>query len=917
MTSPGDIGILTTDRHVVVRSWDDWLAAATGITADEACGRRLQELVPELDERRFLVRVEETLATGAVQVLSPAFHRPLLPCPPRVPSRHFTRMQQRVTIGPLLDGGAIAGLLITVQDVTPRLERERQLAADLASEDPDTRRAAADAVAAAERIESLEHFAPALRNDDWRVRGDAVRGLAAAADRDLLRAVLATLQREHRNFSTLSSALKLLAVTDVDVTGPLTELLQDPDADLRIQAALALGEQHQPGATGPLLAALDDPDPNVRFHVVEALGRLRAESAIEPLLAIVESRDFFLAFAALEALGLIHDSRVAPRLVPLLADDDLREAVTHALGQLGDEHAVAPLVIALNSTAGAAPPVASALASIADRLASQAQDDRDVAAIVRTTIDDRGRAHLLSFSAATPPADLSAIARVLGWLPGADATAALIRIAHTPEARPAAVEALVRHGDPAVEAFVSLLAVEDMELRTTAMTALGRLGSRRATAPLVGLLGADAPSVIAAAGALARVGDAAAFEPLLALVGHPDPAVRQAVIGALNSIGHADMPARVTRLLQDQDPLVRESAVRIAGYFGYADTLEPIIGCTADPIEAVRVAALEHLPFFDGEQMLPFMAAALQRETAHARAAAARALARIESAESVRLLTQALADPDHWVRYFAARSLGEHTDGADLPALDALAEHDVLVPVRIAAIDALGARGRGSAVAPLLRCASAVEPEVAAAALRALGRLGRPEVLDTLRSAARAGEVERRLAAIDGLGVHGSAEAAAQLEWLAAADHESGVADRAVRALTDMATAGAQGAEGAIDALLAVCAVAERRDAATAGLSQLPPEALPRVARGLTHADAAVRRHTVDVLARVRRPEATRHLATALGDPDASVRETAAVAVMRLGTSLHDDLLRQLAQHDPSKAVRRAATAAVSPRRSA
>ena len=79
MIPSGDIGILTTDRALVVQSWDDWLVAVTSIAADAARGRHLWELAPHVEERRFLARIEETLASGAVQVLSPAFHPALLP----------------------------------------------------------------------------------------------------------------------------------------------------------------------------------------------------------------------------------------------------------------------------------------------------------------------------------------------------------------------------------------------------------------------------------------------------------------------------------------------------------------------------------------------------------------------------------------------------------------------------------------------------------------------------------------------------------------------------------------------------------------------------------------------------------------------------------------------------------------------
>ena len=47
-------------------------------------------------------------------------------------------------------------------------------------------------------------------------------------------------------------------MSEVDLTAQLGELLRDSDSDLRIQAALALGQQQHPAAIAPLVAALGD-----------------------------------------------------------------------------------------------------------------------------------------------------------------------------------------------------------------------------------------------------------------------------------------------------------------------------------------------------------------------------------------------------------------------------------------------------------------------------------------------------------------------------------------------------------------------------------------------------------------------------------------------------------------------------------
>jgi HEAT repeat protein len=178
----------------------------------------------------------------------------------------------------------------------------------------------------------------------WQTRRAAVWRLAGRADRELVGSVLLALRDGHRDFGIVSSALSLLALSDVDIAGPLIEFLRDPDSSLRLQAAVLLGERSEPRATSALLEALGDSDSNVRFHVIEALGRLRAADAVDALMTIAESGDLYLAFAAIDALGKIGERRIARRLVPLLAEPMLRTPVADALGVVGDASIVPSLV---------------------------------------------------------------------------------------------------------------------------------------------------------------------------------------------------------------------------------------------------------------------------------------------------------------------------------------------------------------------------------------------------------------------------------------------------------------------------------------------------------------------------------------------------------------------------------------------
>jgi len=685
------IGVFTTDTDLVIRVWDATLARLTGISEESASGRTLTVLLPDLEKRGLLKRFERSLSEGVVEVLAPAFHHYLIPCAPVNPAKHFEKMQQRVTIAPLRDEDAIAGLLVTVEDVTDRLERERELAARLADADEAARLNAAETISDDESYDAASLLG-ALSDDSWRVRRAAIKGVSQRAAPEAITALISSVVENHQNPSLLNSALQVLSSTDVDTVSPLIELLKNPDADLRMQAALALGEQGDARAVAALSDALHDEDTNVRYHAIEALGKLKAAGAVDALVEIAESRDFFLTFAALDALTKIGDARIVPGIMPLLEDDLLSIPVINLLGQLGDESTVAPLTALLNDPAGPVEAVADALATLSDRYEEQYGEGRYIAELTSREVSPTGVQNLLDTLEAPGKEDYRSIALVLGWLKGAGVDRALTRLMGRADLRDEIIEALVRHGSATAGLLISQLNAEDLEVRRSAVVALGRIGDASATSALVNKLD-DKFLAIDAANALGEIGEPQAVDGLLKLIGDEDASVRQAAVAALNSIIPPSMSQRIIPLLHDRDPNVRESAVKIAGYFGYPDAADALVDLSRDPNERVRCAALEHLPFVEDERAFDVLGHALKDETPNVRAAAARALGNMDSPRVVAHLVAGLVDEDVWVRYFSARSLGRHRDERSVEALKGVIEKDKFNHVRIAALDSLGQIG--------------------------------------------------------------------------------------------------------------------------------------------------------------------------------------------------------------------------------
>lgn len=888
------LGIFTADERLVVRTWDAWLTEATGLDPAQAIDRPVADVFPEVRARGLLDVMQRVLARGTVEVLAPALHHYLFACQPSEPDSRFERMQQHVTIGPLREEGRIVGIVVTIEDVTARVEEERRLAAELMGDQSKP---------------GVESLARLLAEDDWRVRRMAVASLAQYGH-EIVDTFVRTLRAQHDNLSVLSSALDLLAISDIDVVEPLIGFLEDDDPNLRIQAALILGERRDKRAVPALMARLADADVNVQFHAIEALGRLQATEAAEALAEIAERRDFFLAFPAIQALSRVGNGLIAARLVPLLEDELLRAPVIETLGELGDEEMTTPLVRLLSTSDAPADVITDALAGLYDRYENRYGVGSHIADLVRRDVNAAGTQRILDAVQRVGPDRLPGLAKVLGWLEGEAVQRALTRLLGQGAVRAQVVEALVRSGAGVVSLLIEQLRAEDLETRQAAAVALGRIGDRRATAALVAAV-RDRELAVAAAGALARIGDAEAFEGLLPSLGDPDAAIRQSVVAALNSIGHPDMPKRIVALLEDRNPDVRESALKIAGYFGYPECLDRVFACCRDDVESVRRAAVDQLPFFDDARVFEPLVERLRHDGPPVRAAAASALARVEHPERVDALLGALDDPDPWVRYFTLKSIGSLGDLSTVAAVVERMQRDDAPHVRLAAIEVIGRLKPAQALEILEPLAQSPNADIARAAIAALGHVDNEAALGVLERFARAPEPWQRMTAIDAAARRPEPRVPQMLQWIAAADPNGDVTAAAIEALARIAVREDRQGGEATRALVALTAEPSRREATIAALSSLPVRRLPDIAGGLQHPAIGVRCASVEALGRMKHPDASTLIESALDDAAPAVRLTAVEELRHLGTRTSQRKLMTLARTDPDEKVRRVAMMAI------
>ena len=104
-------------------------------------------------------------------------------------------------------------------------------------------------------------------------------------------------------------------------------------------------------AVRDIIRRLDDPDGEVREEAARALGRIASADAVEPLIRHLRERTSTIRAYAARSLGRIGDARAVPWLIQELTNqsEELAEACCQALGRMGAREARRPLLDLLSA----------------------------------------------------------------------------------------------------------------------------------------------------------------------------------------------------------------------------------------------------------------------------------------------------------------------------------------------------------------------------------------------------------------------------------------------------------------------------------------------------------------------------------------------------------------------------------------
>src|SRR5262245_23355825 len=447
------------------------------------------------------------------------------------------------------------------------------------------------------------------------------------------------------------------------VTEALVRALEDPELDVRLAAAFALGVRADPDSAGTLLAYRNDPEPRLRARLVEAASKLPDAGIHSQLILSLRDADLSVRMEAAVAaarwsttasdaaevdralLDALHPYRITRESAPKSAvEAELVWRILWVLGRRKAELGRGPFLeyassetalerlFALRGLAQRAPDAAGVRAALAALDGPRAATDwrvaydataalGRVAAADRTKLDEETKKLLASAAplaalekaAEHPSAHVRAGAmETLGSFADERRVLTLLqrgRLDLSASVRAAALRARVKLDSPedALEALRRAAKDDDPVLRAAVADAASTWQDERASGILLGL--ARDPSLFVstrAVEALGRHPSDAVRADLHGFLGNADNGLRLAAVLALKEMpAPADVPALAeasTSSIGDGSAEIAFTALQVLAAIGTSEALAAVEHARADPRAYVRAVATRLLPSSSGRK---------------------------------------------------------------------------------------------------------------------------------------------------------------------------------------------------------------------------------------------------------------------------------------------------------------------------
>lgn len=167
---------------------------------------------------------------------------------------------------------------------------------------------------------------PAIEHENEAARAAAARALGRIGGAEALKLAF-ELGRGDKSarvrFQGIDAVFLLRGIEEDSIAFFVDRLATDADADVRMEAAVKLGQKGNTSAVEPLVSALADPAWEVAVCAAVSLGKTQGSPAVDPLAALAtQGKDWKLRAAAIAGLSNLYQKSAVEKVIPALGDPD-------------------------------------------------------------------------------------------------------------------------------------------------------------------------------------------------------------------------------------------------------------------------------------------------------------------------------------------------------------------------------------------------------------------------------------------------------------------------------------------------------------------------------------------------------------------------------------------------------------------
>jgi len=616
------------------------------------------------------------------------------------------------------------------------MSEQEKILSLLAASDPERIREGAQLAGASKMTEAIPDLVRHITSTNIGVQEAVDRALRKIGGPRVVHEIIPLLRSDDAPVRNL--AMDLLRVLGKSDLAALHEVLRDNDPDVRIFASDILG------STGSALAVpwlchalLNDPEVNVRYQAAVSLGTLAFPESAPCLNNALEDEEW-VQFSVIEALTKLKDSSSVGALAKALskASELVASIIVDALGEMGDIKAVPLLLKRLDSSP-------TPLGNKIVRAVLNIMGGRSLS-LLGTKENDRLRGYLPSALEDEDPDIQCAAIRGFAALGGEGATTSILRhTSHLDLEKDAdrivlAIEALVHLGrtpelDEAIRSeddFTAQIAMEVL-LRVNEQAAVSLLMSlfwdksrdlqRHMILELASRAGSehqdffldvlerhqDGNVIRGALLFLGRKGDPeTVLEKILPFLNHAYNDVKESALEACIALHTPAVHQYFKELVKSHDPVQRMIGAYGLGFFDIDSALDELREALDDESPDVRKVAVEAFgrvcPI--KVEYVEILETKLADENREVRMAVFDTLGLCSDERFIQCLIIGLNDPDTWVRVRCAERLGENKAAqAVIPLVNMLEDENTLIVIKAAtALGMIGGEAAFRALFPLL-----------------------------------------------------------------------------------------------------------------------------------------------------------------------------------------------------------------------